>query len=445
MRVAICGAGPSGLSQLHAFESARQNGCEIPEIVCFEKQRDLGGQWNYSWLTGFDDQCEPVHSSMYDNLWTNIPKECSEFIDYPFDKHFGQSIPSFFPRSVMLDYIQGYAKANNVLQYIQFSSVVRWICYCEEKRQFEMVIQDLKNNQTRVELFDYVIVAAGHFATANFPYFDGIETFRGRLLHSHDFRFAHEFKGQHVLIIGNGISGEDIALQLYKYGAKSVTISYRTQPKNFKCPEQIREVPLVTKIVNQTVYFQDGSSEEVQSIIVCTGYLHHFPFIHDSLRLKTSRTLYPPGLYKTIFFIDQPRIMYLGMQQLTFSFNIGNIQAWVARDFILRKLTLPSTKEEMQSDMASWQMKAQSVANITDYINFNKEYVLDLVRMSSYPPFDLDGMIQIFVDLIKTRTENLLTYREKTYTSTITKTIASPHHTHWIDEFDSRLENFIEK
>ncbi len=45
-RVAICGAGPSGISQLHAFESARQGGSQIPEIVCFEKQNDLGGQWN---------------------------------------------------------------------------------------------------------------------------------------------------------------------------------------------------------------------------------------------------------------------------------------------------------------------------------------------------------------------------------------------------------------
>ncbi|CAF1512537.1 unnamed protein product, partial [Rotaria sp. Silwood1] len=61
-RIAICGAGPSGLSQLHAFESARQSGSQIPEIVCFEKQNDLGGQWNYTWRTGLDEYSEPVHS-----------------------------------------------------------------------------------------------------------------------------------------------------------------------------------------------------------------------------------------------------------------------------------------------------------------------------------------------------------------------------------------------
>ena len=37
-RVAIIGAGPSGLAQLRAFQSAKNNGEEIPEIVCYEKQ-----------------------------------------------------------------------------------------------------------------------------------------------------------------------------------------------------------------------------------------------------------------------------------------------------------------------------------------------------------------------------------------------------------------------
>ena len=34
-RVAIIGAGPSGLAQLRAFKSAQENGESIPEIICF--------------------------------------------------------------------------------------------------------------------------------------------------------------------------------------------------------------------------------------------------------------------------------------------------------------------------------------------------------------------------------------------------------------------------
>ena len=54
-RVAVIGAGPSGLAQLRAFQSAAQKGAEIPEVVCFEKQDNWGGLWNYSWRTGLDE------------------------------------------------------------------------------------------------------------------------------------------------------------------------------------------------------------------------------------------------------------------------------------------------------------------------------------------------------------------------------------------------------
>ena len=46
-RIAIFGAGPSGLSQLRAFTLLESTGIKIPEIVCFEKQSDWGGMWNY--------------------------------------------------------------------------------------------------------------------------------------------------------------------------------------------------------------------------------------------------------------------------------------------------------------------------------------------------------------------------------------------------------------
>ena len=46
-RVCVIGAGPSGLAQLRAFESAEKKGETIPEVVCYEKQDDWGGLWNY--------------------------------------------------------------------------------------------------------------------------------------------------------------------------------------------------------------------------------------------------------------------------------------------------------------------------------------------------------------------------------------------------------------
>ena len=72
-RVCVIGAGPSGLAQLRAFQSAKANGADIPEIVCYEKQSDWGGLWNYTWHTGTDEHSNNCHGSMYHYLWSNGP------------------------------------------------------------------------------------------------------------------------------------------------------------------------------------------------------------------------------------------------------------------------------------------------------------------------------------------------------------------------------------
>ena len=62
-QVAVIGAGPCGLAQLRAFEEARRQGAEVPEIVCFEQQSDWGGLWNYTWRTGLDEHGDPVEEA----------------------------------------------------------------------------------------------------------------------------------------------------------------------------------------------------------------------------------------------------------------------------------------------------------------------------------------------------------------------------------------------
>lgn len=80
-RVAVLGAGPSGLAVLRAFHAAGSD----TDIVCFEKQADVGGLWLYDWRTGAGLDGEPVHGSMYRFLWSNGPKECLEYVFSPVD------------------------------------------------------------------------------------------------------------------------------------------------------------------------------------------------------------------------------------------------------------------------------------------------------------------------------------------------------------------------
>ena len=209
LRVAIIGAGPSGMAQMRAFQSAAAKGAEIPEIVCFERQEDWGGLWNYTWRTGLDEYGEPIHGSMYRYLWSNGPKECLEFADYTFEEHFGKPIASYPPRAVIWDYIKGRVEKANVRPWVRFRTPVRTVEFDEESQTFLVTAHDLKNDVVSTEEFDHVIVANGHFSTPNVPEFPGFDTFGGRVLHAHDFRDALEFKDKDILIIGTSYSAEE--------------------------------------------------------------------------------------------------------------------------------------------------------------------------------------------------------------------------------------------
>lgn len=441
-RVAVIGAGPSGLAQLHAFEEARKKGAEVPEVVCFEKQSDWGGLWNYSWRTGLDEFGEPAHGSMYRFLWSNGPKECLEFADYTFEEHFGKPIPSFPPREVLADYILGRAKKNDVRRFIQFATAVRWVSYDESTEKFTVTVEDLAAGETRREVFDYVVVATGHFSVPNVPHYEGFETFPGRVLHSHDFRDAREFAGQDVLVMGSSYSAEDLALQSKKYGAKSVTITYRTAPMGFTWPEGIDEVPQLVKLDGEVAHFKDGTSRRVDAIVLCTGYKHHFPFLADELRLRTKNVLYPANLYKGVFWLDNPKLMYLGMQDQFYTMTLFDAEAWYARDYVLGRVSLPS-RQEMAADIDKWVQRESTLSDDAEMIDFQADHVAELLADVDYPKFDLDLTRKLFRDWEHDKQESIIGYRDRGFRSPCTGTEAPVHHTPWWEAMDDSLETYL--
>ena len=84
-RVAVIGAGPSGLAELRAFQSAARKGAKIPEVVCFEKQDDWGvpggftasiqGTWRARGrrLIGLSVSTWSLHSPI-SSSWARVPR-----------------------------------------------------------------------------------------------------------------------------------------------------------------------------------------------------------------------------------------------------------------------------------------------------------------------------------------------------------------------------------
>ena len=447
-RVAIIGAGPCGISQLCAFAAAKSGAGggaeknEPPEIVCYEKQGDLGGLWNYTWRTGLDEYGEPVHCSMYRYLWSNGPKECLEFPDYTFEQHFGRPIASYPPRAVLADYIRGRVENAGVEKYMRFNTVVRRVVWFDKTKQFTVIAHNLTDDSISVEKFDYVVVANGHFSTPNMPYFAGFETFNGRVLHAHDFRDAREFTGQDLLLIGTSYSAEDIGSQCHKYGAKSITCSHRTAPMGFHWPDTWREVPLLTGVKGNTATFKDGTTTDVDAIILCTGYLHHFPFLSDELRLKTTNRLWPTDLYKGVFWEANPNLMYLGMQDQFYTFTMFDAQAWYARDVMLGRIPLPDAAA-MKKHSQAWRAREEKLEDDEAMIWFQGDYIKDLLADTDYPDYDVEAVNKTFMDWEHHKHEDIMGFRNNAHPSLITGNAQPTHHTPWLEAMDDSMESYL--
>jgi cation diffusion facilitator CzcD-associated flavoprotein CzcO len=79
-----------------------------------------------------------------------------------------------------------------------------------------------------------LINATGTWETPYVPEYPGAERFRGRQLHTRDYRTAEEFRGKHVVVVGAGIS----AIQLLDEVSRVATTTWVTRR-----PPEFREGP----------------------------------------------------------------------------------------------------------------------------------------------------------------------------------------------------------
>ena len=439
-KVALIGTGPCGLSFLRSLYQAKKKGEDIPEVVAFDKQSDWGGLWNYSWRTGSDEFGDPIPNSMYRYLWSNGPKECLEFADYSFDEHFNKPIPSFPPREVLKDYIIGRAEKSELKKNVKFNTTVTSVS--SDGNGFNVSYKDKVEDKISTERFDNVVVATGHFSVPYIPEYKGMSSFPGRIMHSHDFRDAEEFRNKNVVVLGRSYSAEDVSLQCHKYGAKSVTIGYRNNPMGFHWPEGMKEVHYMDRIEGNKAIFKDGTVQEMDALILCTGYLHHFPFLPEELKLKTHNRLYPPKLYKGVAWQDNPNLFYLGMQDQFHTFNMFDAQAWYVRDIIMNKITLPSN-DEMEKDINNWVSKEEALEDAHQMIDFQTDYCVDLCSSIDYPKIDFELIRKNFYEWEDHKEENILTYRDKSFPSPVTGTVGPSHHTTWLEAMDDSMQTYL--
>lgn len=399
------------------------------KVTCFEQGSEIGGLWTYSPGVG-----DTVHQSMYRYHQTNGLNEMLELPDYSFVEHFGHAITSYPPRAVMLDYLQGWAKKWQV--DVTLNRKVAKVTFDNKTSKFTVVSADTRTASRHLSFFDYVVVATGHFSTPNhIPPYPGQEHFEGFAIHSHNFRDAAAYKGMDLLIIGNGYSGEDIAMQCCKFGAKSCTVAYQFEPMGFDFgPYALKEKPLPSHFdaATKEFVFTDKTRGKFDGIIYCTGYKHNFPFLSEELTLKTPNRLIPNTLWKGILFPDNPRLMYLGMPDQYYTFSAFHAQSKFVVGVIQGRVSIPS-KAAMLADTAAWQKKEEEVGD--DHKAHHRLQHAHTQAAASLAGAVLRDDQKHFDQWLDDRNRNILTYRDQTSVSDVSGIASVKFGVPWVEMF----------
>uniref|UniRef100_A0A8C2ZH14 Flavin-containing monooxygenase n=1 Tax=Cyclopterus lumpus TaxID=8103 RepID=A0A8C2ZH14_CYCLU len=406
-RVAVIGAGPSGLASMKACLDEGM----LP--TCFESSDDMGGLWR------FKEVSEPNRASIYRSLTINISKEMMCYSDFPIPADY----PNYMHHSKILTYFRMYAEHFKLLQHIRFKTSVKNIKQRPDfshSGEWEVVTESI-DGQQESHVFDAVICCSGHYTYPHLPLkdFTGIETFEGKYFHSWDYKGPEDMSGKRVVVIGIGNSGSDIAVessrvaeQVYmstrrgtwiirqvsdnglpvdmQYNTRFVHIlfqllpikvinwigenkvnamydhsMYGLKPKhrlfsqipviNDDLPFKILSgsvilKPNVKEIRGSTVVFDDGSTvEKVDTIVFSTGYNYDFPYMPSSAVYKSGHRV---GLYKHVF---PPKMEHPTLAVVGFIHALGAIMPqaeiqsrWVARVFKGHN-KLPSNRAMMKA------------------------------------------------------------------------------------------------
>lgn len=332
-------------------------------------------------------------------------------------------------------------------RYVRFSTIVRRVEYQKETDEFTVLAKSLVNDgKDGVERFSHVIIATGIFSSPHWPSISGMDKFPGRILHSHNFREAREFHGQRILVVGLSFSGEDLALQTLKYGAKDVIICGR-QTRGLKWPPGLEERAMVERLSGSVAHFQDGSSAEVDVVIFCTGYKARFPFLADELTLKIPENSFYPTLYKGILWTygGNNKLLYLGMQNQLYTMTMFDAQAlWVVQ-YIMGVIKIPKTKGELLQDIEKWQKKLTTSTTIHCFIDFQRDYLSDLVKIVSYMTVsDVHQIAECFHEWENHRCENISTFRDRHFRSVFTGTLSTIHHTPYMKSYEDCIDEFTD-
>lgn len=246
--VVIVGGGHGGL-----VLGARLRQMGVDALIV-EKHPRIGDNWRrrYHSLT--------LHNEVATNTLPYMP--------YP------QNWPAFLPKDKLAHWLESYAEAMelNVWTDTEVLSGER-----DDDGTWTLTVR--RSDGERVIRTPHVVMATGgHSGVPNKPRLDGLDDFRGRVMHSSEYRTGRDHVGERVVVVGTGSSAHDIAQDLHENGARAVTMIQRN-------PTAVISLdPCGTMVY--AAYSDDRDPTDVDFVQAATPY----PILKDTYQWLTRKT-----------------------------------------------------------------------------------------------------------------------------------------------------------
>ena len=221
--IVVIGAGQAGLSA--AYHLKRLGCAPVRGFVVLDQSPSPGGAWQFRWPSLTLSTVNRIHDLPGMRFADVVPTEESE-------AQAAVAVPRYFAEYERRFEIPVYRPVH--------VSVV-----CE--RDDRLVVE-----ADRLTLSAHGIInATGTWETPYIPDYPGADLFRGRQLHTKDYRTADEFAGQHVVIVGGGISAIQLLDEISR--VTSTTWVTRRPPEFRSCPFDEAAGRAAVKLVEERV------------------------------------------------------------------------------------------------------------------------------------------------------------------------------------------------
>ncbi|KLO16763.1 dimethylaniline monooxygenase [Schizopora paradoxa] len=195
----IIGGGQTGLNV-----AARFRQMNIKAIIV-EKNARVGDNWR----------------KRYPTLALHTPRIHHNFLYEPFPSNW----PKYTPKERLANWMEQYALTQDLVVWLK-STVEGHPVYNSETGKWDVTVN---KNGGRMTLHpSHIVIATSMYGKPIIPSLEGLDLFRGQILHSSEYHGGSPFANKSVVVVGSGNSSADVCQDLVFRGASSVTMVQRS-------------------------------------------------------------------------------------------------------------------------------------------------------------------------------------------------------------------------